>query len=117
MSLYIIHNVIRLDDSNKEHSTYLGWVVVKAFMVLLLLVNLELIPASLYESSYIEDFILPFLLVVGRIRDLEVWMHMPIDVHPSKLRPAMLEALSIHSDAPHLNTQVLILLKIHELMD
>jgi hypothetical protein len=105
VGLYEVADVLRLHYLYKEYSANLPWVVKISLMILLFLKDLQAILSSLYQLCDVHNFVLSFLLIVGRVGYPEfLALLAPIYRDAPKLRPAVLEAYSIQPYTPYLNS-------------
>ena len=105
IGLYEVGDVLRLHNLYEEYSAYLSWVVEISFVILLFLKDLQAILSSLYQLCDVHDFVLSFLLVIGRVGYPEfLALLASIDRDAPKLRPAVLEAHSIQPYTPDLHS-------------
>ena len=69
LQINVVQEVIRLNYPDKKDADYMAWMVEKASVIFLLLVEIKLVASSHYLGSKVYHFIMTFFLVIRRIWD------------------------------------------------
>ena len=83
----------------------MAWVVEESFVVLLSLENVDQVSTLQRDTRDVRNFILPFLLVIWRVRNFELLLiSLIVYLHETKFREAVLVTNTVESDGSDLNS-------------